>query len=106
MLPMDDKQLRIMMKRMGINIKELKAKRVVIETEDKEYVFNNPLVNVMEMKGERTYQITGKVEVKEKIREEDVALVMEKTGKSREEAVKALEEAEGDIAQAILNLSS
>ncbi len=106
MLPMDDKQLRIMMKRMGINIKELKAKRVIIETEDKEYVFNNPIVNVMEMKGERTYQITGKVEVKEKIREEDVALVMEKTGKSREEAAKALEEADGDIAQAILNLSS
>jgi len=103
---MDDKQLRIMMKRMGINIKELKAKRVIIETEDKEYVFNNPIVNVMEMKGERTYQITGKVEVKEKIREEDVALVMEKTGKSREEAAKALEEADGDIAQAILNLSS
>ena len=106
MLPMDDKQLRIMMKRMGINIKELKAKRVIIETEDKEYVFNDPIVNVMEMKGERTYQITGKVEVKEKIREEDVALVMEKTGKSREEAAKALEEADGDIAQAILNLSS
>lgn len=106
MLPLDDKQLKIMMKRMGINIKELKAKRVVIDTEDKEYVFNNPIVNVMEMKGEKTYQVTGKVEIREKVREEDITLVMEKTGKSREEAMRALEEADGDIAQAILNLSS
>ncbi|MCD6480662.1 MAG: nascent polypeptide-associated complex protein [Thermoplasmata archaeon] len=106
MLPMDDKQLKIMMKRMGITMKELKAKRVIIETEDKEYIFKDPVVSVMEVKGEKTYQIAGDAEVKMKVSEDDIALVMEKTGRSREEARKALEEADGDIAQAILNLSS
>jgi len=103
---MDDKQLKIMMKRMGITMKELKAKRVIIETEDKEYIFKDPVVSVMEVKGEKTYQIAGDAEVKMKVGEDDIALVMEKTGRSREEARKALEEADGDIAQAILNLSS
>ena len=106
MFPMNDRQLRIMMKKMGINIRELKAERVIIETADKQYIFNNPIVNIMEVKGERTYQISGKVEIKTKISEEDVELVAEKTGKSKEEARRALEEADGDIAQAILNLSS
>lgn len=106
MLPMNDRQLRMMMKKMGINIKEMNAKRVIIETEEKEYIFNNPVINIMEIKGEKTYQITGKVEVKSKINEEDIELVAEKTGKSKEEAKKALEETKGDIAQAIINLSS
>lgn len=106
MLPMNDRQLKIMMKKMGINIKEMPAKKVIIETEDKEYIFNNPVVNVMEVKGEKTYQITGKVEIKSKINEEDIELVAEKTGRSKEEARKALEDTGGDIAQAIINLSS
>ncbi|HEC76097.1 MAG TPA: nascent polypeptide-associated complex protein [Thermoplasmatales archaeon] len=106
MLPMNDRQLRMMMKKMGINIKEMNAKRVIIETEEKEYIFNNPVINIMEIKGEKTYQITGKAEVKSKINEEDIELVAEKTGKSKEEAKKALEETKGDIAQAIINLSS
>ena len=106
MLPFDDKQTRLAMKKMGINIKELKAEKVIIETGDKQYIFTNPMVSILEMKGQKTYQIVGKPEIKMKIREEDVELVAEKTGKSKEEARKALEEANGDIAQAIINLSS
>ncbi|MCD6330942.1 MAG: nascent polypeptide-associated complex protein [Thermoplasmata archaeon] len=106
MLPVDDRQLRILMKKMGISIKELKVERVIIETADKQYIFENPSVSIMEMKGQKTYQIVGEPEIKMKINEEDVELVAEKTGKSKEEARKALEEAGGDIAQAILNLSS
>ncbi len=106
MLPFDDKQIRLAMKKMGINIKELKAEKVIIETGDKQYIFTNPMVSILEMKGQKTYQIVGKPEIKMKIREEDVELVAEKTGKSKEEARKALEEANGDIAQAIINLSS
>jgi len=91
---------------MGINVREMKAKRVIIETEERKYIFNNPAIHVMEVKGEKTYQIAGEPEIKMKVKEDDIALVMEKTGRSREEAMKALEEADGDIAQAILNLSS
>ncbi|KAA0004228.1 MAG: nascent polypeptide-associated complex protein [Thermoplasmata archaeon] len=106
MLPMDERQMKKLMKRMGINVKELEAERVIIETKDKKYIFLNPDVSIMEIKGQQTYQIVGKPEIISKISEEDAKLVAEKTGKSIEEARKALEEANGDIAQAILNLSS
>ncbi len=106
MLPMDNKQIRLAMKKMGINVKELKAERVIIETSEKQYVFENPEVSIIEMKGQKTYQIAGEPEIKMKVSEEDVELVAEKTGKSKEEARKALEEAKGDIAQAIINLTS
>ncbi len=106
MLPMDERQMKKIMKRMGINVKELEAVKVVIETKDKKYIFLNPDVSIMEVKGQQTYQIVGKPEVISKISDDDAKLVAEKTGKSIEEAKKALEEANGDIAQAILNLSS
>lgn len=105
MLPIDDRQVRMAMKRMGINVREMKAEKVIIETANKQYIFENPQVSIVEMKGQKTYQIVGEAKVVNKISEEDVQLVVEKTGKSREEAIKALEEADGDIAQAILNLS-
>jgi len=106
MLPMNDRQMRMMMKKMGIQMREIKAERVIIETAEKEYVFRNPAVTVMDMKGEKTYQIVGDVTVQPKLNEEDVTLVMEQTGKGREEAERALKDAGGDIAQAILNLTS
>jgi len=60
----------------------------------------------MNVKGQKTYQIAGIPEVAKKMSEEDVNLVAEKTGKNIEDARKALNEADGDIAQAIINLSS
>ena len=106
MLPMDERQMKKLMKRMGINVREIEAEKVIIETKDKKYVFVSPSVSIMEIKGQQTYQIVGKPEIFTKVNEEDAKLVAEKTGKSIEEAMKALEEANGDIAQAILNLSS
>ncbi len=105
MLPMNDRQMRMMMRKMGINMKELNAERVIIETADQQYVFSKPTVTIMDMKGEKTYQITGKAEVRAMMNEDDVTLVHEQTGKSREEARKALVDTGGDIAQAILNLT-
>jgi nascent polypeptide-associated complex subunit alpha len=63
------------------------------------------------MKGERIYQISGgRVEEKQlermRISEEDILLVAQQAGVSLEEARKALEEAEGDLAKAILMLKT
>ena len=59
----------------------------------------------MEAQGQKTYQIIGNPEIKDRgVPEEDIKLVMEKTGKSREEAEKALKESNGDIAEAIMKL--
>jgi nascent polypeptide-associated complex subunit alpha len=40
------------------------------------------------------------------ISEEDIALIMEQTGASREEAIKALIETKGDLVQAAMKLLS
>ena len=59
------------------------------------------------MQGQVSWQITGEEheESTEKFSDSDVELVMEKTSKSKEEVITALEESDGDIAEAIMNLS-
>jgi nascent polypeptide-associated complex subunit alpha len=62
----------------------------------------------MDAQGQKTYQIAGKpriVEKKEEIPKEDIELVAEQTGKSTEEAKKALIKTKGDIAEAIMTLT-
>jgi len=108
---MNARQMNQMMKRFGINVKPIEnVEKVVIETDTKQYVFEDPEVTVMDIQGEKTYQIVGTPVVKTKQTEEDtlkedVKLVMEQTGKSEAEARTALKETKGDIAEAILRLS-
>ena len=106
---MNPRQMNQMMKRLGINVKEIdNVKRVIIETDTKQYVFEDASVTLMDAQGQKTYQITGRpkiVEKKEEIPKEDIDLVVEQTGKSEEEAKKALTETKGDIAEAILKLT-
>ena len=111
---MNPRQMNQMMKRLGINVKEIEnVKKVIIQTDTKEYVFDNAEVTMMDAQGQKTYQITGRpriVEKKEEVEEEgipqeDIDLVSEQTGKSKKEAEKALTETNGDIAEAIMKLT-
>lgn len=106
---MNPRQMNQMMKRLGINIKEIEnVKKVIIQTDTKEYVFSDAEVTIMDAQGQKTYQITGKVQIKdlkEEIPQEDIDLVAEQTGKSKEEAKKALTDTKGDIAEAIMKLT-
>ncbi|MCD6549510.1 nascent polypeptide-associated complex protein [Candidatus Micrarchaeota archaeon] len=104
MLGTNPKQLAKIMKQMGIETEDLPAKRVVIECEGYNIVVNNPIVTKISMKGSTTFQVTGDTVEEETISDEDVKLVMEQSGASREEAVRALKETNGDIAEAILKL--
>ncbi|MEA2054991.1 MAG: nascent polypeptide-associated complex protein [Candidatus Thermoplasmatota archaeon] len=108
MMPnVDPRQLNKIMKRMGMSVEEIEGvEEVIIRTADREYVFKDAEVTVMKVKGQKAYQIAGTPEVIKKLNEEDVKLVSEKTGKSVEEAKDALRKADGDIAQAIIDLSS
>jgi len=103
------RQMNQMMKRLGINVKEIEnVEKVIIQTNDKEYIFENADVTIMDAQGQKTYQVTGNPIIndrKEDFREEDIKLIMEQTGKSKEVAKKALEETKGDIAEAIMKLS-
>jgi len=107
------RQLNQMMKRMGINVKTIEnVKKVVIQTDTKEYIFDNADVSLMEAQGQKTWQIIGEPTIKnlqaqqqQQALNDDVKLVMEQTGKSADDARKALKETNGDIAEAILKLS-
>lgn len=105
---MNPRQMNQLMRRFGINVKDVEnVEKVVIQTDTKEYIFEDAEVTVMEAQGQKTYQITGKpkiIERKEEIQKEDIKLVMQQTGKTAEEAKKALEETKGDIAEAIMKL--
>ena len=101
----DPKKMKSMMKQLGINQEDIEARRVIIEKEHSKIIIENPSVQKIKMQGQESWQIAG--EAREEslgVSDEDVSLVAEKTGKSKAEAKKALEET-GDIAEAIVKLS-
>ena len=109
MLPnLDPKKMQAVMKQMGIAQEEIDANRVVIECDDKNIIINNPSVIKIKMHGQSNFQISGEISeesLEEKNSEEDIKTIIEKTGCSEEKARKALENAGGDLAEAILALS-
>jgi nascent polypeptide-associated complex subunit alpha len=103
-----------MMQRMGLSMDAMPdVEQVIIKTGNKEITIEEPEVAMIEMQGQKIFQITGG-RISEKaaerkpsgIVEEDVRLVADQTGKSVEQARKALEESGGDLAKAILLLQS
>jgi len=102
-------QMKAMMNKMGIKQEEIDASKVIIEKNDgNKIVIDNPNVQKMTMQGQESWQITGEAREEsaaEEISEDDVKMVAERTGKSEKEARSALEEANGDIAEAIVKLS-
>ncbi len=107
---MNPQQLRAVMRRMGIKSEELKGvEEVIIKTAEKDYVVRDAAVTVIEVQGEKTFQIAGRVEEVAKegaIPIEDIKLVAEQAGVSEEEAKKALEEVGGEPAEAIIYLTT
>jgi nascent polypeptide-associated complex subunit alpha len=104
---MNPKQMQGMLKQFGIKTEEINAKRVIIETEEKKIVIEPANVSAMTMQGQKTYTVMGteREESAEKtIPIEDIKMVAEQAGCSEVQAKKALEETNGDIAEAILKL--
>lgn len=109
------RQMKAMMKRMGISQEDITdVEEITIRTRTEEYIFKEALVTVMTVQGQKTFQIIGEPEIRKReaapiakhTPDEDVALVMEQTGASREEAEKALDECDGQPAEAILKIMS
>jgi len=102
-----------MMQRMGLSMDAVpNVEQVIIKTSSKEITIEEPEVAILEMQGQKIFQVTGgkisekAAERKSTIPEEDIRLVADQTGKSLEDARKALEECGGDLAKAILLLQS
>lgn len=104
---LDPKKMQGMMKQLGIKQEEVEAKRVIIEkSEGGKIIIEEPSVMKIIMQGQESWQISGEAkEEEEGIREEDIQLVMDKTGKSEKEVRKALEDTDGQVAEAIVKLS-
>lgn len=110
MIPgMNPRQLKQAMKKMGISQEDLDATEVIIKLHDKEIIIDNPSVQRVNMGGNESFQISGNVYERQNdttpdIEEEDIQMVVDQTGVSREVAFEALKECEGDIARTILEL--
>ncbi|MGC8597256.1 MAG: nascent polypeptide-associated complex protein [Thermocladium sp.] len=126
-------ELRKMLKRMGIgnlNVEEINAAKVVIYLRNGSTLeIPNPSVAAIKMQGMMIYQIqASEKDVKTTqtqaaapassiimqrpqtqeppVSEDDVRLIMDQTGATRDDAIKALKESNGDLAEAILKLQS
>lgn len=102
-----------MMQKMGMKMDEVPdVSAVIIKTASKDIVINEPSVTVINMQGQTMYQIAGgrvseaqpQPSAQAVPSDADVQLVAQQTGKSVEESRKALIEAGGDLAKAILSL--
>ena len=101
----DPRKMQAMMKQMGINQEEIEASRVIIETSDKKIIIENPSIQKIKMQGQTSFQISGDISEEENaaFSASDIELVMQKTGKTEDEVVAALEST-GDIAEEIIKL--
>lgn len=111
------RQMQQAMKKMGIKQTNVdNVTEVIIRTLDKEIVITNAEVVCVDMQGNRSYQISGTEETRElgvsgtspssaaSFPAEDIELVMSQTGCDRDTAIKALEDAAGQPAEAILKI--
>lgn len=109
---MRPREAQKMMKKMGISTEEIEGiEEVIIRTKTKDYVFRKAEVAIVTIQGQKIYQLIGEPEIIEKVAkpkytQEDVLLVIQQTNVSEEEAKKALEETDGQPAEAILKIMS
>jgi nascent polypeptide-associated complex subunit alpha len=106
------REAKRVMQRMGLNMNTMpNVEQVIFKTSTKEIVIENPEVAVLDMQGQKIFQVTGEkivektIEKKTVIPGEDAQLVATQARVSLKEARAALEQTKGDLAQAILLLS-
>ena len=102
-----------MMQKMGMKMDQISdVSAVIIKTASKDIVIDEPSVTVINMQGQTMYQIAGgrtseapSQQLAQPVASDaDAQLIAQQTGKSVEESRKALVEAGGDLAKAILSL--
>ena len=108
-----NREMRRMMDKMGLDMNELQnVQEVIIKTDKKEIIISKPSVTEMKAKDSSIFTVTA--DSYEEISElevpifsdDDIQLVSQQAGVDEEKAKSALEEANGDLARAILLLTS
>jgi nascent polypeptide-associated complex subunit alpha len=128
---MDPRKLQQMMEQMGIDMEDIEAEEVIIRTPEEELVFTDAEVQLMAAQGQKTYQVVGEPESRPRdgtssaadetesepaddesdeaaessgpvtISEGDIELVAMRAGVDEETARQALEDNDGDLADAV-----
>lgn len=104
--------MRRMLDRMGLEMKEVNnVQEVIIKTDTKEIIITKPSVTEMKAKDNSIFQVIAESYEERELEvpvfsEEDIMLVAQQANVSTEQATKALTEAKGDLARAILLLTT
>ena len=107
-----NRQMRRMMDKMGLDMNEVpNVQEVIIKTDKKEIIIPKPSVTEMKAKENSIFQVIAESYEEKELEvpvfsEEDIQLVCQQAGVNKEEATNALTEAKGDLARAILLLTS
>ncbi|MCL5438290.1 MAG: nascent polypeptide-associated complex protein [Candidatus Thermoplasmatota archaeon] len=111
---MNSREVKRMMAQMGIKSTDLTdVKRVIMEGEGRNIIITEAGVTQIDARGETSFQVTGKVTIAQKstekneepvLNQEDITIIMEQAHVSRESAIDALKKANGEVAQAIVDL--
>lgn len=107
-----NREMRRMLDKMGLEMKDIGSiEEVIIKTETRELYLIKPQVIEMKGKDSTIFQVVAtNIEEKQRdtpvFKEEDIILVMQQANVSKERAIQALSESKGDMAQAILNLTT
>ena len=107
-----NREMRRMLDKMGLEMKDLgNIEEVIIKTETKELYLIKPQVVEMKGKDSTIFQVVATdIEEKERetpsLKDEDIILVMQQANVTREKAIQALVDTKGDLAKAILNLTT
>lgn len=119
---LNPRKMEQMMEQMGIDVDDIDAEEVIIRTADHDLVFTDPEVTKMDARGQETYQVIGTPDERDSgsageleagesgddsasgVDEDDVDLVVTRTGASEDEAREALENNDGDLAATVAEL--
>ncbi|HXV51278.1 MAG: transcription factor [Nitrosopumilales archaeon] len=107
-----NRQMRRMLDKMGLDMNEIpNVQEVIIKTDKKEIILSKPAVTEMKAKDNSIFQVVANgIEERELevqiFSDEDIQLVCQQANVSEEQAKNALAESKGDLARAILLLTT
>ncbi len=108
----NNRQLRRMMNKMGLDMNEINnVQEVIIKTNKKEIIIQKPSVTEMKSQSNSIFQIIAndfeEIELEKPVFEQDdVMLVCQQSNVNKDQAIAALTESKGDLAKAILLLTT
>ena len=107
-----NRQMRRMMDKMGVDMEEIpNVQEVIIKTDKKEIIIAKPTVTEMKAQDNSIFQVVAESFEEKELEvqifsDEDISLVCQQANVDEEKAKNALAEADGDLARAILLLTT